>query len=903
MTDPGRRRAATATSPRSDGEPARLDAIRAALDEAFRGRSDPVEIRAIACGIVGEGLRTDRAYYVALDEERGIATVARDHVRGDLASLAGEYEIASFSAVVERARRGLTVVVEDASLDPGIRDEDRPVYLGLRLVAFVTVPVIHDGILVAAFCVTDETPRAWTPEEVALLEDVADLTREAALEEAIASRVAVPVDAVPVDDPRPAGTDGDGAADDDPPGDMPEATVDLGVLEAGPGLEIALRLAPDEDPASHRWIDLLLSPVREEGGRQVRRIVGVRDATAMHQARASLAARVRELDELQRIAGLGSWRRDLVADSTTWSAEMFRLFGVDPSGPPLGPAELDARLTPESRERRGAAAAESARTGKPMEVELEIQALDGVTRWLLMRGVVDKGRDGSVVGYHGTALDISRIKRAEIALAERERELSEAQAIAHVGSWTWVAGSGQTWSDEMYRIHGLAPGDPVPTLEAYAKFLPTPDEAPLIEAFRMAIEEGRETSLDGSLRRPDGEIRQVLVRAVPVRDQTGTIVGSRGVIVDVTEERRALLAAQDARRDLGEAQRIAGVGSWRLDLRTGDLQWSEELLRLHGLPPGSTPPSQSERTRFVPEEALARQNALAEACIRSGEPFEIEYDLTDALGTQRRVHSHVEAVRDAHGKIVGLRGTMADISIAHERQEARARRVALHAEDLARIEHSLRTNLSVVEGWAELLGDAEGSLSQQERATAIAAIGRNARAVIEQLRRLTDATVQNGNAVLLDLEPVDLAALAAGVAADYAGMPGVSRIVAKPAVGVLALASRDELVTIVRHLIDNAVEHAGPRANISIRTKRLGEGLVELRVRDRGPGLPEGIDLFAPLGKRSSGGNGLGLNVVRSLVEGLGGTVTGRTRTDAPGAEFIVTLRACPDEEATAAAR
>lgn len=101
--------------------------------------------------------------------------------------------------------------------------------------------------------------------------------------------------------------------------------------------------------------------------------------------------------------------------------------------------------------------------------EHRMRCKDGSYKWILDRGmVVERQVDGSPLRVIGTHSDITQRKRAELALAERERQLREAQALARLGSWSTDAGTGKmTWSDEVYVIFGYDPNTYSPDLANY----------------------------------------------------------------------------------------------------------------------------------------------------------------------------------------------------------------------------------------------------------------------------------------------------------------------------------------------------------------------------------------------------------------------------------------------------
>ena len=109
-----------------------------------------------------------------MDEENGIARVARDHVRDDAPSLAGEHSVADFGWSVKILRRGECHVISDTRTSPLVPPADRPASDALGIIACMGAPLIKEGRLVGALCVTSREPRGWTADEVAILQEVAD---------------------------------------------------------------------------------------------------------------------------------------------------------------------------------------------------------------------------------------------------------------------------------------------------------------------------------------------------------------------------------------------------------------------------------------------------------------------------------------------------------------------------------------------------------------------------------------------------------------------------------------------------------------------------------------------------------------------------------------------------------
>lgn len=139
------------------------------LADALRPLANPAAIQAAASRLVGEHLGVDRAYYVEVDEAAGTAHVRQDYLRGGSPSLAGQHRVADFGWIIPPMRRGKTLVIPDVANSPLVPTTDRPMMAAVRIAAHVNVPLVKDGVLAGAFCVTESAPRAWTAAEVELV--------------------------------------------------------------------------------------------------------------------------------------------------------------------------------------------------------------------------------------------------------------------------------------------------------------------------------------------------------------------------------------------------------------------------------------------------------------------------------------------------------------------------------------------------------------------------------------------------------------------------------------------------------------------------------------------------------------------------------------------------------------
>ncbi|MDM9585799.1 YlcI/YnfO family protein [Nostoc sp. GT001] len=153
---------------------AEFNAFRVSLSDALRPLADPIEIQATASRVLGEYLSANRVAYF---EVRGADyVVERDYVNG-AAALAGNYPVDSFGPKLLAAyRTGRAVSASDVEADPNLSPPERAAYAAIEIGAYIGIPLIKRGEFVAGLAVHTSGPRAWTPDEVSLAEEVAERT-------------------------------------------------------------------------------------------------------------------------------------------------------------------------------------------------------------------------------------------------------------------------------------------------------------------------------------------------------------------------------------------------------------------------------------------------------------------------------------------------------------------------------------------------------------------------------------------------------------------------------------------------------------------------------------------------------------------------------------------------------
>ncbi|WP_022664004.1 PocR ligand-binding domain-containing protein [Desulfospira joergensenii] len=148
--------------------------------------------------------------------------------------------------------------------------------------------------------------------------------------------------------------------------------------------------------------------------------------------------------------------------------------------------------------------------------------------------------------------------------------------------------------------------------------------------------------------------------------------------IELNEQRRKNEEAlRFSEEDLKESQRIAHVGSWRLDVQSNQVIWSDELYKMYGFDPSLPPPPFTEHRKLFTPESWDRLSAALNNTINTGAPYELELETVRTDKSHGWMWVHGESVHDASGAIVGLKGVTQDITL---RKETEAEQEKLKAQ-------------------------------------------------------------------------------------------------------------------------------------------------------------------------------------------------------------------------------
>ncbi|MHC5768190.1 MAG: PAS domain S-box protein [Nostoc sp.] len=521
-------------------------------------------------------------------------------------------------------------------------------------------------------------------------------------------------------------------------------------------------------------------------------------------------------------------------------------------------------------------------------------------------GIVE---NGLLVRAWGTQRDITEHKQAEAALRQREDELrlitnAVPAKISYVDS------------QQRYRFNNKEYEDwfGIPTSEIYGKHIREIVGESVYQSILPYIEavlSGEKVTYETQVPDKDGTNHYLNITYVPQFSHQGKVEGFVALITDITLHKLAEASLKQSEKRLKTLTEKVRVIPWEVNATTGNFTYvGPQTVEILGYPlsdwytdnfwaKNMHPEDQEWAIQYCQESSLSLNN------------YEFEYRMLAADGRVVWLYDIVNVVRDENGPQL-LHGFMIDISdrkqAEQEREELLKREQAARAdaetanrmkdEFLATLSHELRTPLNAILGWTQLLRTRK--FDQATTGRALETIERNTRSLTQLIEDVLDVSRIIRGTLHLSTDRVEIVPLVEAAIDTVYPAAQAKEISIKcrfdPKVEVV-VGDANRLQQVVWNLLSNAVKFTPKGGRVDVQLECI-ESCVQIRVSDTGAGiaaefLPHVFERFRQADSsstRSHGGLGLGLAIVRHLVELHGGTVSAESPGIGQGATFVVSL-------------
>jgi PAS domain S-box-containing protein len=631
---------------------------------------------------------------------------------------------------------------------------------------------------------------------------------------------------------------------------------------------------------------------------QAERLVGTTfDITARKHAE----QRLRESEERFRTLADSSpvpiWVTDAGGGIEFLNAAYCDFFGVtieDVRGP-----KWATLLHPDDADSYVGAHYEALHKRKPFRAEARVRRRDGEWRWVDTRGVPRFSEGGEFLGHVGSSPDVTEMKIAQQALRESEEQFRASFEISTVGM-----AQGDPITGRLLRVNRryceMTGYSEAELLQLTIRDIAHPEDRTAdFERFqRLGRGEVSEYWAEKRYLRKDGKVIWVAATANLVRNASGQPTRTVAAVIDITGRKQAEAALRESEAQFRTSFELAAVGQAQVNSATGRFErvnqkfceivgYSEEEL-LTMAPADTTHPE--DRQSYV--EIYPR--------FLRGEIEEYVTEKRDVRKDQTVVWVSIAAklIRDSDGRPLRTIGVLQDITERKRAEEELKEADRRKDEFIATLAHELRNPLAPIRNAVEMLGLCQSSDPDFDW-------GRNV--IDQQVKHLAclvddliDVSRITRNRLVIKKERVSLTDVING-ALDAARLlieqRGHLLTVALPTEPIYLNADPVRLTQIFMNLINNAAKYTHEGGRIWVDAERKNAN-VTVRIADNGVGISTDelshlFDMFYQVDRsydQAHGGLGIGLTLVKRLVEMHGGTVEAKSAGIGQGSEFLVSL-------------
>lgn len=512
--------------------------------------------------------------------------------------------------------------------------------------------------------------------------------------------------------------------------------------------------------------------------------------------------------------------------------------------------------------------------------------------------------DGRVAGIFCAAIETTSAVRlaqeanaaraAQEALQASEERLRLATDAAEIAFWDVnVLDGTMVWQRRLREMFGIADDAPLALDDFYAGLHPEDREA-VVAAFAAACDPQRRALYNVEYRtvgRDDGRVRWVAAKGRGLFDETCRCVRANGTAIDITSRK----ATEQALEVALEASR---TGTFHWDIQGNQLSWDAALDRLFGLRPGEAVRSLDQFIALVHPDDRAEVIRRCGRCRDFGDDFEMEFRVVYPDGSVHWLYDRGRTFLDAAGRAKTMTGACVDITDLSQAREALRRSDRQKDDFLATLAHELRNPLAPLRTGLHVLR--HGGAAPQDTPKVHAIMERQLDHMVRLVDDLLDIARISQGKIVLRQESVPLHTVleqALDVSRPLMEARGHALVWEGVAPHLQVFGDATRLVQVIGNLLNNAAKYTPAGGRVALRAGEEG-GMLRIEVEDTGVGIPPALlervfDRFAQVQQhqeQAQGGLGIGLSVVRSLVDMHGGRVAAESGGPGAGSRFLVWL-------------
>jgi PAS domain S-box-containing protein len=536
---------------------------------------------------------------------------------------------------------------------------------------------------------------------------------------------------------------------------------------------------------------------------------------------------------------------------------------------------------------------------KAFVMQYRLRRYDGEYRWISDQGVARYDSNGKFSGYIGSCVDITDLIKKDEALHEFEERVVLAAEAAHLGVWEIDTTTNELWMSDAARTLFQFDSETRLDHETVQDRVHPEDRALRESAIKQAIETEGEYAIEYRVLLPDGTLRWISGRGRCITGRHGKGKRLIGVSVDITSQKEA----QDLFRLAAEGSHL---GVWHWDEIAKTLTWDGATRDMFGVSADADIAIDTFYRALHPDDAEQVKQTWRQA-LELRLPYQIEFRTQRTDGTIRWVDARGRGYYDEAGKPLWMTGVLFDIT---DRKEAELQaqqnreelshlsRVAAMGQLAASIAHELNQPLSGITSNAaagqRFIDRGNVDLSElHDLLGDIVADGRRAGDVIRGIQSMVKKDVSARRRISLNDIVISVVRMVKPSAMLHSCELGTFLDPDLPTIEGDPVQLQQVLLNLIINAFDAMHDTPLSRRKVVIATERDADDATRVSVRDYGVGISEEARerLFEQFFSTKAKGLGMGLSIVRSIVESHGGKIAGEN-ADGGGARFHFTLPA-----------
>jgi PAS domain S-box-containing protein len=683
---------------------------------------------------------------------------------------------------------------------------------------------------------------------------------------------------------------------------------------------VAMKLPSGGD---YIWMMISAEPLQKEDGSIDKIICTYLDITERKRMEEALAKMGKLLSESQKIAHLGSFEYIAETQTTVWSEEEFRIYGLDPLEPsPQYDVMLAHSIHPDDVKLLNDTFSAAMHNGSIYELEHRIVRPDGSIRFVYDIAHPYFDSNGKLLRYIGATLDITERKQAEEALRQTSERLNLAQHAAKVGTWDWDIITGQIeWSIQMFDLFGLDPLKNNASFEVWNSILHPDDLEQAGFLIDQALKQQTLLNSDYRIISPDGQERWINSVGEGKYNNQGQPVRMIGVCMDITERKRVEDALRESEENYHRLFEFSAIPIWKEDYSELKKHFDElksagvddfrkyfeahkdvvihlaSLIKVVEINHKSVEffgvESKEDVIKnmlfYFNEESLDVFKEELIILFEGGKQFECEMPIRTLSGEIKILDMHLSVVKGFEDTLSNILVSFIDIT-ERKRFENELKEKNIQLEEINDskdkffkiIAHDMKNPYISLLGASELLYENANKYDKDKIVTLTKVLHDSAKSGYDMLINMLEWSRSQAGSMLFQPEKINLKELIQKNLSSLFDHASGKKITLKfnIAGNLQVNADKNMLNTILRNLINNALKYTHTGGAVTVGAKNENDSVI-ITVKDTGTGIEKRdfdklfrTDIkFSQPGTEHEGGTGLGLLLCKEFVEKHGGRI------------------------------